>query len=150
MKRESCLLIMSMIQTELDHTKSCYWLIKTVKKFKKEISHWLYIFMKKKSAQIGLVITNHHWEFCYGFDLEEDLLGEGICFEGQGCLLSSQGLQMGDLIMPGVSNLIPRASSYPGHGKKIGISHELDAKRWDLPQSLAYIKQKENLQHWII
>lgn len=36
---------------------------------------------------------------------------------------------MGDLIMPGVSNLILRASSYPGHGKKIGISHELDAKR---------------------
>ena len=36
---------------------------------------------------------------------------------------------MGDLIMPGVSNLIPRASSYLGHGKKIGTSHELDAKR---------------------
>ena len=78
MKWESCLLITSMIQTELE---------------------------------------------------EEDLSGKGICFEGQGCLLSPQGLQMGDLIMPGVSNLIPRASSYPGHGKKIGISHELDAKR---------------------
>ena len=53
------------IQTELDNTKSCYQLIKTMTKFEKATRHRLYIFIKKivNSARFKTTACAHG-EFC--------------------------------------------------------------------------------------
>ena len=44
-------LLVIRLQTELDDTKSCYQLIKTMTKFGKEIRYRLYVFTKKQRQQ---------------------------------------------------------------------------------------------------
>ena len=54
------------LQTELDNTKSCYQLIKTVTKIEKETRPRLYVFIKKKALNSAICVTTAraHDAFC--------------------------------------------------------------------------------------
>ena len=65
-KRESDLLVKVWLQTELDNTKNCNQLIKTMTKFEKETRNQLYIFLKKSTVNLAKCETTArtHDMFC--------------------------------------------------------------------------------------